>query len=174
VERLCLHTMSARAAGGMRSGIHQSSLAASFGGSARAEVAERVAAAGERTAHEQNLVANPGLRLAQIWRRVTAGPAAPAEQIARDVAEHSLLGAQVGDTIPAAEGGGGPAAAAQLMLMPMPAMTRTRRRRKRRAPSRPRSRSCPRHTPSPDGHTTPVCGWPLGWCALPRLTALAY
>ena len=107
-----MHTMSARAAGGMRSGIHQSSLAASFGGSARAEVAERVAAAGERTAHEQNLVANPGLRLAQIWRRVTAGPAAPAEQIARDVAEHSLLGAQVGDTIPAAEGGGGPAAAA--------------------------------------------------------------
>ena len=106
--------MSARAAGGMRSGIHQSSLAASFGGSARAEVAERVAAAGERTAHEQNLVANPGLRLAQIWRRVTTGPAAPAEQIARDVAEHSLLGAQVGDTIPAAEGGGGrgPAAAA--------------------------------------------------------------
>ena len=106
--------MAAAAAGaGARAGIsHQLSLAASFSGSARAEIVERVAAAGERTAHEQNLVANPGLRLAQIWRRVTAGPAAPAGQIARDVAERSLLGAQVADTTLAAAGGGGPAAAA--------------------------------------------------------------
>ena len=89
----------------LHAGARQATLAASFGGTAGAEYAARVAAADDRTTHEQNLAANPGLQHAQIWRRARAGPAPPADDdLARaiGIAQRSLLGAHAGGDAAAA------------------------------------------------------------------------
>ena len=89
----------------LHAGARQATLAASFGGTAGAEYAARVAAADDRTTHEQNLAANPGLQHAQIWRRARAGPAPPAaDGLARaiGIAQRSLLGARAGGDAAAA------------------------------------------------------------------------